>query len=120
MKYAVNIPNFGEFSDPDFLKKLSSDVEAAGWDGLFIWDHLQLFPEYHRGVSFIDPWIALTVIAMSTSKIKLGPFITPLARRRPWQVSRQIVSLDHLSGGRAVLGVGLGTPVEYEFGSFGE
>ena len=120
MKYAINIPNYGEFSDPNFIKKFASDVEKSGWDGLFIWDHIQLYPEYLRGTPFIDPWAALNIIAMNTSNIKLGSFVTPLSRRRPWQVSRQIVSLDHLSEGRAMLGVGLGTPVEFEFGAFGE
>ncbi|MHA2169731.1 MAG: LLM class flavin-dependent oxidoreductase [Candidatus Kariarchaeaceae archaeon] len=120
MKFGVDIGNYGAFSDPDYLKKFAHLVEESGWDGLFIWDHLQLFPEYFRGVPFIDPWIGLSIIAMNTTKIKLGPYITPLSRRRPWQVYRQVVSLDHLSKGRVMFGVGLGTPAEFDMGAFGD
>ena len=67
-----------------------------------------------------DPWTLLAAIAVSTERIRLGTMVTPLPRRRPWQVVRQIVTLDHLSGGRATLGVGLGFPPKEEFELFGE
>jgi len=73
---------------------LAIDAEEAGWDGIFPWNH-SLHVE--SGQRIIDPWIALAALAASTKKINLGPMITPLARRRPWKVARETVSLDHLS-----------------------
>jgi alkanesulfonate monooxygenase SsuD/methylene tetrahydromethanopterin reductase-like flavin-dependent oxidoreductase (luciferase family) len=119
MKFGINIPNFGYFGEPQNITYLSELVEKSGWDGLFIWDHVQAFPEWHRGLPFIDPWIALSIISMKTEKIFLGPYITPLPRRRPWQVYRQATSIDHLSKGRLMLGFGIGTP-EFDFSSFGD
>ena len=68
----------------------------------------------------VDPWIALTVIATHSTKIKLGTTITPLARRRPWKLARETVSIDYLSKGRLIISVGLGEPVRIEYGAFGE
>src|ERR1700733_121057 len=106
MRHALFVPNFGTFSDPSLVADLGARSEATGWDGLFLWDHV-----VHRSgdEEVVDPWMALALAASRTSRIKLGPLITPLPRRRPWNVARQAVTLDRLSGGRAVLGVGLGT-----------
>jgi alkanesulfonate monooxygenase SsuD/methylene tetrahydromethanopterin reductase-like flavin-dependent oxidoreductase (luciferase family) len=68
----------------------------------------------------VDPWVALAAVAVATSRIRLGPMVTPIPRRRPWKLARECVTLDHLSGGRLTLGVGLGDPVASEFGAFGE
>jgi len=68
----------------------------------------------------VDPWIALAAVAMLTERIKLGPMVTPIPRRRPWKLARETVALDHLSEGRLILGVGLGDPVATEFGTFNE
>jgi alkanesulfonate monooxygenase SsuD/methylene tetrahydromethanopterin reductase-like flavin-dependent oxidoreductase (luciferase family) len=67
-----------------------------------------------------DPWIALAGIAVMTERIRLGPMVTPLARRRPWKVARETVTLDHLCNGRLILGVGLGAPPDVEYARFGE
>ena len=67
-----------------------------------------------------DPWIAATTMALRTERITIGPLVTPLPRRRPWQVARQAVTLDHLSGGRLVLGIGLGGDWHGEYLGFGE
>jgi alkanesulfonate monooxygenase SsuD/methylene tetrahydromethanopterin reductase-like flavin-dependent oxidoreductase (luciferase family) len=64
---------------------------------------------------YVDAWIALAAIAA-----RIGPLITPLPRRRPWKLAREAVSLDHLSHGRVVLGVGIGTDHSREFSAFGE
>ena len=95
---------------------LARDAEAAGWDAFFLWDHVLAW----NGNVVADPWTLLAAIAVSTERIRLGTMVTPLPRRRPWQVVRQIVTLDHLSGGRATLGVGLGFPPREEFEIFGE
>jgi alkanesulfonate monooxygenase SsuD/methylene tetrahydromethanopterin reductase-like flavin-dependent oxidoreductase (luciferase family) len=68
----------------------------------------------------IPSWITLTAIACNTKSMRIGPLITPLPRRRLWKVAREAISLDHLSKGHLVLGVGLGAPPEVEFEYFGE
>ncbi len=117
MKYGLTFPNFGQFFDPRVLADLARMAEEAGWDGFFLWDHM-LFDGRARPIA--DPWVALAAIAEATSRIRIGTLVTPLARRRPWKLARETVSLDHLSGGRLTLGVGLGAPSEVEFGRFGE
>jgi alkanesulfonate monooxygenase SsuD/methylene tetrahydromethanopterin reductase-like flavin-dependent oxidoreductase (luciferase family) len=59
-------------------------------------------------------------MAQATSRVRLGTMVTPLARRRPWRVAQEVVTLDHLSDGRAVLGVGLGWPALEDFARFGD
>ncbi|HEX4009303.1 MAG TPA: LLM class flavin-dependent oxidoreductase [Solirubrobacteraceae bacterium] len=117
MRFGVHLPNFGPLSDPAALVAVAREAEAAGWDGLFVWDHIA----WDNGrVPMADPWIALAAIAASTTRIRLGALITPLARRRPWKVARETVTLDQLSAGRLVLGAGLGWRAGLEFAPFGE
>ncbi len=115
VRHAVYLPPFGSFGDVHALVDLAVAAEEAGWDGFFLWDHIQ----YEEPVPLVDAWVALSAVAASTSTIRLGPLITPLPRRRPWKVAREAVTLDHLSRGRLVLGVGLGIDFWGEFGSFG-
>lgn len=119
MRFAVNVPNFGAaFSNVRVLVALAREAEAAGWDGFFIWDHvLWLYPE-NQPVA--EPWVALAAVAAATDRIRLGPLVTPLPRRRPWQVARQAVTLDQLSGGRLILGVGIGGDWFGDYSRFGE
>jgi alkanesulfonate monooxygenase SsuD/methylene tetrahydromethanopterin reductase-like flavin-dependent oxidoreductase (luciferase family) len=86
---------------------------------IHIWDHIQFFAPGQR-VPVVDPWVALSAVAMATSRIRFGPMVTPIPRRRPWKLARECATLDHLSGGRLILGVGLGDPVTTEFGALGE
>lgn len=118
MRHALNLPIMDEFSNPQFLGELAQEAEAAGWDGVFVWDILLFDPQRMPPVT--DPWIALAAIAMRTQHVKIGPMVTSLARRRPWKVAREVVALDHLSGGRLVLGVGLGQSGSGDFAQFGE
>jgi len=106
MKYGLDIPTTGEYADPHKLADLAAEAEAAGWDGFFLWD--VLFAEGQIAVPVVDPWIALAAIALCTQRIKIGAMLTPLPRRRPWQVARQTVALDHLSQGRLIFGAGSG------------
>src|SRR5919202_2140498 len=115
MRYGVTVPNFGECFDPRTLAEMAREAEAAGWDGFFLWDHVQFMP-----TPTVDPWVALAAIALATERVRIGPLVTPLPRRRPVKLARETVSLDHLSNGRLVLGVGIGDPVQWEFGWFGE
>jgi alkanesulfonate monooxygenase SsuD/methylene tetrahydromethanopterin reductase-like flavin-dependent oxidoreductase (luciferase family) len=118
MRYAVNVPNFEDYSDVRTVAALAADAEAAGWDGFFVWDHLTFVKAWRLRIA--DPWVLLTAVALATERLRLGPMVTPLPRRRPWKLARETVTLDRLSGGRLVLGVGLGEPPEDEYGSFGE
>jgi alkanesulfonate monooxygenase SsuD/methylene tetrahydromethanopterin reductase-like flavin-dependent oxidoreductase (luciferase family) len=91
-------------------------AEAAGWDGVFTWDgiHVGDSMEVH------DPWVLMSAFAMATERVRIGAFIQPLARRRPWKVAREAITLDHVSAGRFVLCVGLGTPDDSGFAKVGE
>lgn len=116
MKLGVTVPNFGEFADPRVFASLALEAEHAGWDGVFVWDHLLVWSGNVVG----DPWILMAAAAAATERVKLGPMVTPVPRRRPWKLAREAVSLDHLSEGRLILGVGIGFPPNPEFKAFGE
>lgn len=115
MQMAINIP---PFADTAALVGMGVDAEQAGWDGVFFWDHLVWSPELRLDLH--DPWVLLGAVAARTERVRLGTMVTPLARRRPWVLAKQLTTLDHLSGGRAVLGVGLGEPPDADFGDFGD
>ncbi len=115
MRYAIDIPNFGAFADPRLTVEVAVEAEAAGWDAVWVWDHVMSDPADPHA----DPYILLAAIALATTRLRLGPMVTPLARRRPWHVAREAVTLDHLSGGRLTLGVGAGSRA-HEFTSFGD
>lgn len=110
-KYAVYLPHYGPFGDPFVLADLAVLAEESGWDGVFLWDHIVHDPV--SGDPTVDAWLTLTLIAERTSRITLGPMITPLPRRRPWKVAREAATLDVISGGRLVLGTGLGDLEDY-------
>ncbi len=118
MQYGISVPNFSDYSDPRVIADLAHEAEEAGWDGFFVWDHL-LFENSWR-LAVADPWVLLSAIALKTERVRLGPMVTPLPRRRPWKLARETVTLDRLSGGRLILGVGLGYPPRDEFEQFGE
>jgi alkanesulfonate monooxygenase SsuD/methylene tetrahydromethanopterin reductase-like flavin-dependent oxidoreductase (luciferase family) len=115
MKFGLSIP---PFTDVSTLVAMARDAEAAGWDGVFLWDHLQW--DRISGLDIHDPWVLLGAMAAGTERVQLGTMVTPLSRRRPWVVAKHVTTLDHLSGGRAVLGVGLGAPADAEFAAFGD
>lgn len=115
MKFGLSLPNRDPYGDLHVHIELAKLAEEAGWDGYFIWDH------YASGVSsHVDPWITMAAVACNTERMILGIHVTPISRRRPWKVAREIVSLDHLSNGRMILGVGLGDFRYKEFEAFGE
>ncbi|SEG92591.1 Luciferase-like monooxygenase [Saccharopolyspora kobensis] len=118
MRHALYLPPFGELADPGVLAELSARAEAAGFDGVFLWDHV-VRPR-QPGLGVCDPWIALAAIAARTERIRIGTRITPLSRRRPHDVARQAAAVDQLSAGRLVLGVGLGADNGGELSRLGE
>lgn len=115
MKHGVNLPNM---APPSELVELAVLAETSSWDGVFLWDHVA----YSDSVDLptFDPWVVLGAFAQATTRVRLGPMVTPIARRRPWRVAQEVTTLDHLSGGRAVLGVGLGWPAVEDFARFGD
>jgi alkanesulfonate monooxygenase SsuD/methylene tetrahydromethanopterin reductase-like flavin-dependent oxidoreductase (luciferase family) len=117
MRFALDVATTEAWSDIRLLAELAADAEVAGWDGFFIWD--LLLAEDNAAVPVADPWVALTAIALRTSRIRIGALVTSLPRRRPWDVARQVATLDRLSGGRMVLGVGLGWQDD-DYARFGE
>lgn len=114
MRFGISMPCFGTGLDAALVSRWAATAERAGWDGFFLWDHLFAFEP--GPVHAVDPFIALTAAACATGSIRLGTMVTPLPRRRPLVVARQTVTLDHLSGGRFVLGVGTGAfPFEWDY-----
>jgi alkanesulfonate monooxygenase SsuD/methylene tetrahydromethanopterin reductase-like flavin-dependent oxidoreductase (luciferase family) len=106
MEYGLSLPTGGECGDARFLVELAVDAEARGWDGVFLEDYVCY--QGDPAVPTCNSWIALAAIAARTTRIRLGTSVTPLARRRPWNVAREAAGIDVLSGGRMILGVGLG------------
>jgi alkanesulfonate monooxygenase SsuD/methylene tetrahydromethanopterin reductase-like flavin-dependent oxidoreductase (luciferase family) len=119
MHFGLNLPNGGMSHDPRTMAEFARLAEAAGWDGVFLEDYVVW--QSHEDIPTFDPWITLAAMAMTTERIRLGTMVTPLPRRRPWQVARQTVTLDHLSKGRVILGVGVGdTPFDIGLMRLGE
>jgi alkanesulfonate monooxygenase SsuD/methylene tetrahydromethanopterin reductase-like flavin-dependent oxidoreductase (luciferase family) len=118
MNFGLYLPNFGDETSASALAELAAEAEQAGWDGFFIWDHM-LYSK-SQSLTIVDPWIALTAVAMKTSRIRFGTALTPVCRRRPWHLARETATLDILSGGRLILGVGLGEPPDADYAFFGE
>ena len=119
MKRGIFIAPFDELSEPGIVADLAARAEGRGWDGFFLWDHVA----YRAPVTALaDPWITMAAVAMRTERIVTGPLVTPLPRRRIHQLARETVTLDRLSGGRLVLGVGVGSERTGEFdpARFGE
>ncbi len=117
MRYGLELAAAGPSGDPRHLAALASVAESSGWDGVFLEDYIV---HWDRELPTFDPWICLAAMALATSRVRLGTTVTPLARRRPWKVAREVATLDHLSNGRMILGIGLGDGRGRDFSGFGE
>lgn len=104
LQQGLLFPNGGKTLGVLDLADVAFEAEKAGWDGFFIWDNLVN----------LDPTVSLTAIALKTKKIKFGPMVTSVARRRPWKLARETVALDTISNGRLIFGAGLGDESAYE------
>jgi alkanesulfonate monooxygenase SsuD/methylene tetrahydromethanopterin reductase-like flavin-dependent oxidoreductase (luciferase family) len=104
MRYGFVLPDMDIATAPE----LAAEAEAAGWDAVFLPDCISIeTPGFPAGPA-CDPWIALAAMALRTSRVLLGPMVAALPRRRPWKLAREVATLDHLSGGRMLLPVGVG------------
>ena len=112
MLYGFIIPG----GDPLTIAELACEAEEAGWDGVFYWDGMC----YESPRPMYDPWVVMTAMAMRTQHVRIGAIVMALSRRRPWKVAREAATLDHLSGGRLILPVGLGWVEDLGFGRAGE
>jgi alkanesulfonate monooxygenase SsuD/methylene tetrahydromethanopterin reductase-like flavin-dependent oxidoreductase (luciferase family) len=113
----IFLPPFDELVEARQRSELARRAESRGWDGFFIWDHVAYRPPVE---AVADPWVALAAMACATETLRLGPMVTPLSRRRVHKLARETVTLDRLSGGRLILGVGLGSDRNGELEPFGE
>ncbi len=118
MRYGINLPITGVKGDVHEVVELACLAEDAGWDAVFLEDYILYFG--NPRVPVFDPWVTLAAIAVRTKRIRLATTVTPLPRRRPWKVARESVTLDHLSNGRLILGVGLGDSRDHSFTDLGE
>jgi alkanesulfonate monooxygenase SsuD/methylene tetrahydromethanopterin reductase-like flavin-dependent oxidoreductase (luciferase family) len=116
-KRGIYVAPFDELVEPSTMAELARNAEEHGWEGLFLWDHVN----YRAPVRAVaDVWITLAAIAFATERLRIGPMVTPLSRRRIQKVARETVTLDRLSGGRLTFGVGLGSARNGELEPFGE
>jgi alkanesulfonate monooxygenase SsuD/methylene tetrahydromethanopterin reductase-like flavin-dependent oxidoreductase (luciferase family) len=123
VQYGLSLPTGGECGDPRFVLDLAERAERAGWDGLFLEDYVCYSGD--RTAATCNVWAVLAAVAVRTTRMRLGTEVTPLPRRRPWNVAREAAAVDQLSGGRMILGVGVGDTGEAintdaSFVSFGE
>jgi alkanesulfonate monooxygenase SsuD/methylene tetrahydromethanopterin reductase-like flavin-dependent oxidoreductase (luciferase family) len=117
LRRGLYLAPFDELADPRTLVDLAVRADERGWNGFFLWDHILYRPPVH---AVGDPWIGLSAVAARTERLRLGPLVTPLSRRRAHKVARETATLDHLSKGRLILGVGLGSNHNDELERFGE
>jgi alkanesulfonate monooxygenase SsuD/methylene tetrahydromethanopterin reductase-like flavin-dependent oxidoreductase (luciferase family) len=115
MQRGLFLAPFDELAEPAVLVELAIAADERGWDGVFLWDHIIYRPPVR---ALADPWVILSAIAARTQRLRIGPLVTPLSRRRVQKVARETVTLDRLSAGRTVLGVGLGS--DHELAPFNE
>jgi alkanesulfonate monooxygenase SsuD/methylene tetrahydromethanopterin reductase-like flavin-dependent oxidoreductase (luciferase family) len=116
MRYGLALPNGGV--DARTLVGFGVLAEEVGWDGVFLEDYIVY--QNRQDVQTHDPWAILAGLALRTAHVRLGTEVTPLPRRRPWKLARETATVDHLSGGRLILGVGLGDAAEPGFRQFEE
>jgi len=109
VRFCIDLPNFGRWADPRAFAEFAGTIERAGWDGISVWDHVWA----GDSEPVADPWVLLSAAAVATDRLRLMTLVTPLPRRHPWNLARQAVSVDLLSEGRLILGVGSGAPSEY-------
>jgi hypothetical protein len=107
----------GSYGTPAEHLRLARATEEHGWDGFFTWDGVSLGEPGFEAVPTWDPFSLLAAAATVTERISLGAMVFAFPRRRPWELAQQILTVDHLSGGRLVLPVGVGVADDRAFTS---
>jgi alkanesulfonate monooxygenase SsuD/methylene tetrahydromethanopterin reductase-like flavin-dependent oxidoreductase (luciferase family) len=126
MRFGVTLPNLGLADVPSAFVRLAQMAESAGWDGVFVWDTFggREYDEAYRSNAQLrapwEPWTLLASVVASTTRVRLGTMVTPVTRRRPWNLADAIATLDQLSGGRVTLSVSLGWVPDAAFQRAGE
>jgi alkanesulfonate monooxygenase SsuD/methylene tetrahydromethanopterin reductase-like flavin-dependent oxidoreductase (luciferase family) len=110
VRLGVNVPNFGPGTDPDRLRRWALTVEGLGFDLLMVSDHIAVTPDVAEQypAPFYEPFTTLAWLAGQTRQIRLGTTVLILPYRHPLLTARMAANLNDLSGGRLVLGVGVG------------
>jgi hypothetical protein len=117
LQYGVYLPDFGKALIPGALTELAGEAEDYGWDGIFLWDHMV---EWNRRTPVYDAFTCLAAMAANTKQIRIGTTVTPVPFLQPWVIARQTITLDRLSNGRLILGVGLGGKESCDYERFGQ
>jgi probable F420-dependent oxidoreductase len=115
MRYGLSVMNLGDFAEARTFASLARAAEDAGWGALLTWDHLG----FVWGPPAGDPWTLVTASAIATERILVGTDVSVVAREKPIQFANRVATVDRLSGGRVVLGVGLGGAAD-EYRAAGE
>ncbi|MEV4430517.1 LLM class flavin-dependent oxidoreductase [Streptomyces sp. R-07] len=120
MKIGVNILNFGPGADPGVLRSWAQTVEGLGYDLLMLSDHIAVTPDVAERypAPFYEPFTTLSWLAGVTTRVRLGTTVLIAPYRHPLLTARMAANLDALSGGRFVLGVGVGW-ARQEFAALG-
>ncbi len=116
MRWGLSLALADELAEPAVVADIARVAEESGWDGVFVSDHLWNW----TGAPFADPWVTLAAAAMTTDRVRLGPMVAALPRRRAQLVAQAATTLDRLSGGRVVLSLGLGVDSYGEYSVFDE
>jgi alkanesulfonate monooxygenase SsuD/methylene tetrahydromethanopterin reductase-like flavin-dependent oxidoreductase (luciferase family) len=93
------------------LRDAAQRVEALGYDSLWVPDHLTAW-EGRGKASRLEAWQALAALATITTRVRLGPLVSPVTFRHPAVLAKMAATLDHISGGRVILGLGAGGRVD--------
>jgi Luciferase-like monooxygenase len=118
MRFGVTLGAAGEGRRPHDLAEMAALAEASGWDAVFLEDYLGY--QGIAGLPTFDPMICLAAMASATTRVQLGLSVAAVPRRRPWELAAAAMTLDHLCGGRLILGVGSGDVSDPGFSAVGE
>ena len=124
MKYGLFAINYGTCANPEQAVRVARHAEAAGFESVWTGEHLALPDPQPESFSmpptlaFIDTIVALTLVAAETRAIKVASGIIELPLHHPVMLAKQLASIDHVSQGRLIVGVGAGY-VEAEFAAMG-
>jgi alkanesulfonate monooxygenase SsuD/methylene tetrahydromethanopterin reductase-like flavin-dependent oxidoreductase (luciferase family) len=110
VRLGVNVPNFGPGTNPDVLRRWTLTVEGLGFDLLMVSDHIAVTPDVAEQypAPFYEPFTTLSWLAGFTRRVRLGTTVLIVPYRHPLLIARMAANLNDLSGGRLVLGVGVG------------